>query len=105
MEAGAKEVAIFPAASESFTKANLNCSIEESLRRFHDVCHAAKEQNVPVRGCALLLLNLLEFSLVYLDTTSIGRQELALIETVCWIGTVQVCVMCCGVPDRRSCIP
>lgn len=99
MEAGAKEVAIFPAASESFTKANLNCSIEESLHRFRDVCNAAKEQNVPVRGCAMLLSNLLEFALDYLSTTSLGCQELALIDIVCWVGIAQICVMCCRVPD------
>ncbi|PON45378.1 2-isopropylmalate synthase [Parasponia andersonii] len=48
--AGAKEVAIFPAASESFSKANLNCSIEDSLIRYHDVAIAAKKLSIPVRG-------------------------------------------------------
>ncbi|POO00506.1 2-isopropylmalate synthase [Trema orientale] len=48
--AGAKEVAIFPAASESFSKANLNCSIEDSLIRYRDVALAAKKLSIPVRG-------------------------------------------------------
>lgn len=51
MEAGAKEVAVFTAASESFAQANINCTIEESLVRYRKVCDAAKEHNIPVRGC------------------------------------------------------
>lgn len=50
IDAGAQEVAIFAAASESFAKANTNCTIEESINRFQEVCEAAKEQDVPVRG-------------------------------------------------------
>ncbi|CAL9053621.1 hydroxymethylglutaryl-CoA lyase, mitochondrial-like [Musa acuminata AAA Group] len=48
--AGAKEVAIFASASESFSKSNINCSIEESLTRYHKVVTAAKKLAVPVRG-------------------------------------------------------
>lgn len=48
--AGAEEVAVFGAASESFTKKNVNCSIEESLTRFQDVMDAAKKAQVKVRG-------------------------------------------------------
>ncbi|CAI5781650.1 hydroxymethylglutaryl-CoA lyase, mitochondrial isoform X1 [Podarcis lilfordi] len=48
--AGAKEVSIFGAASELFTKKNINCSIEESLDRFSDVLSAARETSIPVRG-------------------------------------------------------
>lgn len=48
--AGAKEVAIFAAASESFTKNNINCTIEESLQRYQLVCNAAQRLNIPVRG-------------------------------------------------------
>ncbi|XP_074320550.1 uncharacterized protein LOC141657276 isoform X2 [Silene latifolia] len=48
--AGAKEVAIFASASESFSKSNINCSIEESLKRYHDVAIAAKKHSLPVRG-------------------------------------------------------
>jgi hydroxymethylglutaryl-CoA lyase len=50
MAAGAQEVAIFPAASEAFSKTNINCSIEESLERFRPVCDKAKELGIPVRG-------------------------------------------------------
>ncbi|KAL5764029.1 hypothetical protein ACOSP7_016381 [Xanthoceras sorbifolium] len=48
--AGAKEVAVFASASESFSKSNINCSIEESLARYRAVAVAAKELSVPVRG-------------------------------------------------------
>jgi len=50
MAAGAKEVAIFGAASESFSQRNINCSIEDSLNRFRPVCDAAAEAGVAVRG-------------------------------------------------------
>ena len=48
--AGATEVAIFGAASEAFSKKNINCSIAESLDRFRPVVDAAKASNVKVRG-------------------------------------------------------
>ncbi|TMX04299.1 hypothetical protein EJD97_010140 [Solanum chilense] len=48
--AGAKEVAIFAAASESFSRSNINCSIEDSLSRYRDVALAAKNHSIPVRG-------------------------------------------------------
>nr|WP_298686592.1 hydroxymethylglutaryl-CoA lyase [uncultured Dongia sp.] len=48
--AGAHEVAVFAAASESFSKANTNCSIAESLERFWPVMARARELNIPVRG-------------------------------------------------------
>src|SRR4051812_4654240 len=48
--AGATEVAIFGAASESFSKRNINCSIAESLERFRPVADAAKRHGVKVRG-------------------------------------------------------
>lgn len=48
--AGAQEVAIFGAASEAFSKKNINCSIEESLERFRPVLEKAKGLGIPVRG-------------------------------------------------------
>jgi hydroxymethylglutaryl-CoA lyase len=48
--AGATEVAIFGAASESFSKKNINCSIAESLERFRPVAQAAKAAQIKVRG-------------------------------------------------------
>ena len=48
--AGATEVAIFGAASEAFSKKNINCSIAESLDRFRPVVDAARKANISVRG-------------------------------------------------------
>jgi hydroxymethylglutaryl-CoA lyase len=48
--AGAVEVAVFGAASEAFSKKNINCSIAESLDRFQPVVEAAKESQIRVRG-------------------------------------------------------
>lgn len=50
MKAGAQEVAIFAAASETFSKKNVNCGIDESLERFRPIAEAAKKRGVPVRG-------------------------------------------------------
>jgi hydroxymethylglutaryl-CoA lyase len=50
LEAQVKEVAIFGAASETFSHRNINCSIEESLKRFTDVMRIAKEKGIRVRG-------------------------------------------------------
>lgn len=47
---GCKEVAVFTAASESFTRKNINCSIDESLEKFADVMSAAKANGIKVRG-------------------------------------------------------
>ncbi|MFT4731992.1 MAG: hydroxymethylglutaryl-CoA lyase [Gammaproteobacteria bacterium] len=50
MQVGVQEVAIFGAASESFSQKNINCSIQESLERFSPVVAKAKQHNIPVRG-------------------------------------------------------
>ena len=47
---GLDEIAIFGAASESFSQRNINCSIAESLERFAPVCAAAAERGIRVRG-------------------------------------------------------
>lgn len=54
--AGATEVAVFGSASETFSKKNINCSIDESMLRFQEVINTAKVHQIPVRGyvsCAL----------------------------------------------------
>ena len=48
--AGAGEVAVFTAASETFSKKNTNASIAESLQRIEIIMSLAKENGVPVRG-------------------------------------------------------
>lgn len=47
---GCTEVAVFTAASESFTQKNINCSIEESFEKFADVLEMAHRHQVKVRG-------------------------------------------------------
>ncbi len=49
-ENAVNEVAIFGAASETFSKKNIGCSIEESFVRFQQVTDAAKEMDIPIRG-------------------------------------------------------
>lgn len=48
--AGAREIAVFAAASESFSQKNTNCSIAESLERIRPVVEKALENNMSVRG-------------------------------------------------------
>lgn len=50
MKAGAYEVSVFGAASESFTKKNINCTIDESLDRFEQVVQFALASGLKVRG-------------------------------------------------------
>jgi hydroxymethylglutaryl-CoA lyase len=48
--AGAEEIAVFGAASETFSQKNINCSIQESLERFRPVVEAALAVAIRVRG-------------------------------------------------------
>ena len=48
--ANVREIAVFGAASESFSRRNINCSIEESFQRFAPVVEAAKAEGMKVRG-------------------------------------------------------
>ena len=50
IQAGATEVAIFAAASESFSRKNINCSIAESLKRFEPIFSVASSLEIKVRG-------------------------------------------------------
>lgn len=50
LESGVKEIAIFAAASESFSKKNTNCTIEESFERFVPVLELARKNRIKVRG-------------------------------------------------------
>ncbi len=57
LAAGADEVAIFASASEGFSKANINCSIAESIHRFQPVMTAAKSAGLRVRGYVSCVTN------------------------------------------------
>jgi hydroxymethylglutaryl-CoA lyase len=45
-----QEVAVFASASETFSRRNINCSVDESLLRFLPVVQLAAARNIPVRG-------------------------------------------------------
>lgn len=47
---GVREIAIFTATSDSFTKKNINATVDESFERMKEVCEAAKKDNVLIRG-------------------------------------------------------
>jgi len=49
-KAGADEIEVFGAASETFSRKNINCSIAESLERFAPVVEAARARKMRVRG-------------------------------------------------------
>lgn len=54
--AGAREIAVFAAASETFSRRNINASIAESLERYREICARASREGIHVRGyvsCAL----------------------------------------------------
>jgi len=50
LQAGAKEVAFFAAASESFSQKNINCSIDDSFDRLELIMSRARDLSIPVRG-------------------------------------------------------
>ena len=50
LDAQVDEVAVFAAASETFSQKNVNCSITESLERFEDIFKKAGQEKIPVRG-------------------------------------------------------
>lgn len=50
INAGASEVAIFTAASESFNQKNINCTISESIKRFEPLMERAKAEKIKIRG-------------------------------------------------------
>ncbi|MBA8845870.1 hydroxymethylglutaryl-CoA lyase [Ochrobactrum sp. RH1CCR137] len=50
LEIGVEELAIFTSASESFARKNINCSIDESIKRFQPVADLARNSGVRLRG-------------------------------------------------------
>jgi hydroxymethylglutaryl-CoA lyase len=56
LAAKAEEIAIFGAATEAFSKRNINCSIAESLQRFEPVCRSALDHGMRVRGYMSVVL-------------------------------------------------
>lgn len=50
LDAGAREIALFGAVSESFSQKNINCTIAESFERFKPVIANARDNNIRIRG-------------------------------------------------------
>jgi len=50
LAAGAREIAVFASASETFSKRNINCTIAESIERFRPVMERARAHGLRVRG-------------------------------------------------------
>lgn len=50
LKAGASEIAIFAAASESFSQNNINCSIDQSIQTYREVCKEARQDGLRIRG-------------------------------------------------------
>ena len=50
LQAGAKEIAIFAAASETFSQRNINCSVATSIDRFRPVAERAQAEGLRMRG-------------------------------------------------------
>ena len=76
LEVDAKEIAIFAAASESFSQKNINCSIAESLHRFEPIMESAKNHDIKVRGYVSCVLGCPYEGDVAMDKVSEVAKEL-----------------------------
>ena len=75
LKAGVDEIAIFGAASETFSQKNINCTIAESLKRFEPVMEAARENNIRVRGYVSCVLGCpYEGSISVSDVASVSKE-------------------------------
>lgn len=96
LEAGASEVAVFAAASESFSQKNINCSIAQSLERFVPVMDAARRHGIRVRGYVSCVLGCPydgsvhpdQVMAVARDLFEMGCYEISLGDTI-GVGTAQ----------------
>jgi hydroxymethylglutaryl-CoA lyase len=90
LEAKCDEVAVFAAASETFSQKNINCSIAESIDRFAPVVERALREGVPVRGYVSCVLGCpfegeidpLQVARVALRLYEMGCHEISLGDTI-----------------------
>ncbi len=88
--AGCREIAVFAAATETFSQKNINCSINESLERFRPVVDAAKADDIRVRGYISCVLGCpyegkvdpVQVSVVALRLFEMGCYEISLGDTI-----------------------
>jgi hydroxymethylglutaryl-CoA lyase len=76
LEAGVEEIALFAAATETFSQKNTNCSIAESIDRFNEVIDHAQAAGVRVRGYISCVLGCPYEGKVSFDTVSTIAQKL-----------------------------
>jgi len=76
LEAGVEEIALFAAASESFSQKNTNCSIAESIERFNQVIDEAQAAGVKIRGYISCVLGCPYEGKVSFETVSMITQKL-----------------------------
>lgn len=82
LAANVTEVAVFAAASESFSRANINCSVLDSLERFRPVIAAAHANRIPVRGYVSCVLGCPYEGVV--STTTVLSVTTALLDMGCY---------------------
>lgn len=90
IECGVKEVAVFAAASESFSQKNINCSITQSLERFTPVMEKASQSGIAVRGYISCVLGCpyegqvqpTQVALVAEELLAMGCYEISLGDTI-----------------------
>jgi len=76
LAAGVEEIALFAAASETFSQKNTNCSIAESVERFNEVIDQAQAAGVKIRGYVSCVLGCPYEGEVSFDTVSMITQKL-----------------------------
>ncbi len=89
-DAGVSDVAIFAAASESFSKRNINQSIAESLTTYRAVCDEARRSSLPVRaylstvfGCPFEgSVSVSAVAAIAAELIDLGADEVALSDTI-----------------------
>jgi hydroxymethylglutaryl-CoA lyase len=74
--AGARVIAVFASASEGFSRANINCSIAESIDRFKPVLARAKDDGIRVRGYVSCVLGCPYDGAVRPSTVAVVAREL-----------------------------
>jgi len=76
LSAGVEEIALFAAASETFSQKNTNCSIAESIERFNEVIDQAQAAGVKIRGYVSCVLGCPYEGEVSFATVSMITQKL-----------------------------
>jgi hydroxymethylglutaryl-CoA lyase len=76
LAAGVEEIALFAAATETFSQKNTNCSIAESIERFNEVIDQAQAAGIKIRGYVSCVLGCPYEGEVSFDTVSMITQEL-----------------------------